>query len=109
MIFLIDKQKLAIHVKRQTIQLKDMQYLHDIWKTIDFKNSLRKESQYLTRNTHYHHEMKITKKFHENKMKTCAKIKCLTRQEYLIPRKLAHFTAELNLETVKSMRLIADR
>ena len=69
MIFLIDKQKLAIHVKRQTIQLKDMQYLHDIWKTIDFKNSLRKESQYLTRDTRYRHGMEITKKCHENRVK----------------------------------------
>jgi len=40
--FLSERQKLAIHAKRQTIQRKDMQCLHDIWKTIDPESPLGK-------------------------------------------------------------------
>ena len=96
-------------LQRQTIQSKDMQCLHDIWKQINFKSSLSKKSQYLTRDIHYHHGMKIIKKFHEDRMKTCAKVKRLMRQECSIPRKLAHFIFELNLEIAKPERLIAGR
>ena len=105
--YLIDRQKLAIHAKRQIIQSKDMQCLRDIWKAIDLESSLSKESQYLTRNTHYRHGMEITKKLQKERMKTWAEIKCLMRHP--VPSKLAHFTSGLNLETARSVRLLADR
>jgi len=35
MICLDDRQKLAIHAKRQTVMPKDMEILRDLWQTID--------------------------------------------------------------------------